>query len=202
MSHDTKPSNPKDSIGSSKVNIDLVPDSMVLFASLGFTEGALKYGKFNWRVAGVRLSIYIAALERHKMKFMAGEWADPVTNVPHLSSMLACIGIICDAYTSNKLTDDRPPAQPDLSRFLDSATSIQKHLKELFRDHNPHQHTIMDAIFTPVRPERGEGEHQFGVGAGQDAQGSDGAAGAWSTAGGVQPMVNCWRRTTHSWRRT
>jgi Domain of unknown function (DUF5664) len=185
MSREQKPSNPKDVIGSSKVNLDLVPDSMVLFASLGFTEGALKYGKFNWRAAGVRLSIYISAMERHKMKFMAGEWADPVTKVPHLSSMLACIGIICDAYTSNKLTDDRPPAQPDLSRVIDASADIQKHLKELFRDHNPHHHTIMDAIFTP---ERG-GSGPYGVVIDGDAQGNNDADGARAAAGGVQPTA-------------
>jgi hypothetical protein len=187
MTHDPKLTNPKDHIGSSKIHLDLVPDSMVLFASLGFAEGALKYGKFNWRVAGVRLSIYIAALERHKMKFMAGEWADPETKVPHLSSMLACIGIIVDAYTSNKLNDDRPPVQPDLSKAVADAARIQQHLKELFRDHNPHQHTALDAIFTPVRSERGEGDDELGLGIDPNAAGDDDADGARSAAGGIQP---------------
>jgi hypothetical protein len=183
MSTDTKPSNPKDVIGSSKIRLDLVPDSMILFASLGFAEGALKYGKFNWRVAGVSLSIYMAAMERHKMKFMSGEWADPVTRVPHLSSMLACIGIIVDAYTSDKLTDDRPPVQPDLSPSIESAARVQQHLKELFRDHNPHQHTIMDATLTPA----GGRDSVPGVVVSSTPAGSDSAASARTDAGGVQP---------------
>ena len=183
MKHDPKQTNPKDAIGSSKIHLDLVPDSMVLFASLGFAEGALKYGKFNWRVAGVRLSIYMAALERHKMKFMAGEWADPDTKVPHLSSMLACLGIIVDAHTSNKLNDDRPPAQPDLAVFVADAAKVQNHLKELFRDCNPHQHTIMDAIPTV---ERG-GENEFGMDFGLDAAGNLRRASSGPAPGSVQP---------------
>lgn len=145
MKHDQKLTNPKDHIGSSKLHLDLVPDTMVVFAAMGFLEGALKYGKFNWRKAGIRLSIYWAALERHRMKFCAGEWADPKTKVPHLSSMLACLGIIVDAFVSGKLTDDRPPAQPELSLFIDKQSDLVAHLKEQFRDCNPHQHTINDA---------------------------------------------------------
>lgn len=179
MKHDPKQTNPKDAIGSSKIHLDLVPDSMVLFASLGFAEGALKYGKFNWRAAGVRLSIYMAALERHKMKFMAGEWADPETGVPHLSSMLACIGIIVDAHVSDKLNDDRPPMQPNLNVYISEAAKAQAHLKELFRDCNPHQHTIMDAFSS--------GYEASGVDTRDDAARDISGSSGGSAAGGVQP---------------
>ena len=50
-----KASNPKDAIGSRKLMLHVVPSTVDIYAALGFTEGALKYGKFNWRVAGVRL---------------------------------------------------------------------------------------------------------------------------------------------------
>lgn len=142
--YDKKLTNPKDHIGSGKLHLDLVPDSMVAVAALGFLEGALKYGKYNWRVAGVRLSIYMAALERHRMKFMSGEWCDPKTKVPHLSSMLACLGIVVDALMSGKLNDDRPPAQPELSQWIDMQTDHIADLKTMFIDCNPHQHTIND----------------------------------------------------------
>ena len=70
----TKPTNPKDRVGVTKLPIDLVPDSAVAFGALGFTEGDCKYGGFNWALAGVRWSIYDAALERHRMKFKAACW--------------------------------------------------------------------------------------------------------------------------------
>lgn len=152
MKHDAKLTNPKDHIGSSKLHLDLVPESLVVFAAMGFLEGALKYGKYNWRAAGVRLSIYIAALERHKAKFMAGEWADPKTKVPHLASMIACLGIVVDAHVSGKLNDDRPPSQPNLSLFIDEQSELVAHLKELFSDCNPHQHTIADSERSARKP--------------------------------------------------
>jgi len=139
-----KPTNPKDAIGSDKLPLDLVPSVLQIYAALAFLEGALKYGRYNWRVAGVRMSIYLAALERHFVKFKDGEWADEKTGVPHLSSMLACIGIILDAKMCGKLTDDRPPKAPT----ADQIVALEVHvpcLKQLFKDCHPHQHTILDA---------------------------------------------------------
>ena len=146
MSTDTKPSNPKDAIGSKKLAMHLVPSAVQAYAALAFTEGALKYGKYNWRVAGVRVSIYLDAIARHLAAYQNGEWADRKTRVPHLASVIACVGIILDAGLVGKLTDDRPPAQ-DLKSVIDGElTAITAELQEIFKDHHPHQHTIMDGI--------------------------------------------------------
>jgi hypothetical protein len=143
MSAVTKPSNPKDAIGSKKLAMHLVPSIVQIYAALGFTEGALKYGKYNWRVAGVRASIYLDAIYRHTAKLQNGEWADKVTKVPHLASIIACAGIIADARLCGKLNDDRPPAQPALSSMIDrEAAELTIHLQQLFKDHNPEQFTI------------------------------------------------------------
>lgn len=139
----SKDTNPKDAVGMTKLPLDLVPDTLMIYASLSFAEGALKYGKFNWRVAGVRASIYIAALERHLAKYKNGEWADASTGVPHLSSILACVGILLDAYTVGKLTDDRPPYAP-VATLIDQLTPIVLQLKEKFKNFHPHQYTIGD----------------------------------------------------------
>ncbi len=142
---DTKPTNPKDAIGSKKLALHLVPSIVSTYAALGFTEGALKYGKYNWRVAGVRMSIYLDAIYRHLAKLQNGEWADKETRVPHIASIIACSGIIADAYASGKLTDDRPPAQELLPDWIDNqGREITAHLQELFKDYSPHQHTILD----------------------------------------------------------
>lgn len=141
----SNPENPKDIIGQTKLSLDLVPDSLVTYAALAFTEGALKYGRYNWRITGVRVSVYISALRRHISKYMAGEWADPDTQVPHLASALACIGIILDAQLSGKLNDDRPPTQWIFNNLLDEkGKEILAHLKELYKDKNPHQYTWKD----------------------------------------------------------
>jgi len=138
-----KPSNPKDAIGVSKVPMHLTPGSAKAYMAMAFLEGALKYGKYNWRVAGVRTSIYLDAMERHMEKFKNGEDVDEKTKVPHLASIMACCAIILDASLVGKLNDDRPPRAP-VSELLDDLGSHVKHLQELFSDHTPHQYTLED----------------------------------------------------------
>lgn len=139
-----KMTNPKDIIGSAKLDLGLVPDTLVAAAAMAFTEGALKYGRFNWRIAGVRASIYHAALRRHLAKWWAGEQCDPVTGVPHLASVIACAAILVDSEWLDKLTDDRPPRAP-MGGAIEYAESITKTLRELFKEHDPKQFTIEDS---------------------------------------------------------
>lgn len=139
------PANPKDLIGSKKPPIELIPEAGNFETSLAFLEGALKYGRFNWRKSGVRASIYKAALLRHLAKWWNGSDRDPLTRVKHLANARACIDILFDAEWSNKLVDDRPIRQPDIEKRIDELTDIVKHLQELFKDHNPPQYTIADS---------------------------------------------------------
>jgi len=138
---DAKLTNPKDMIGSDKLPMHVVPSTVTAYTALAFLEGALKYGQFNWRVAGVRFSIYASALERHLAKLKNGEWADPVTKVPHLASIIACAGILIDAKVCGKLNDDRPPAAP-VGELIDGLSGTVVHLKHLFREHDPFQPTL------------------------------------------------------------
>lgn len=141
---DSKPTNPKDIVASDRLPLHLVPSTINAYASLAFLEGALKYGAYNWRMAGIRMSVYIAALERHLDKFKNGEWADPKTRVPHLSSVIACAGIILDAMLADKATDDRAPVVP-LGELHDQLQETTRHLKGLFGDRSPYHYTIADA---------------------------------------------------------
>jgi hypothetical protein len=140
---DVKPSNPKDSIGAKKAMVGLVPD--IPDEYLAFLEGALKYGRFNWRAAGVRVSIYHDAIRRHLSKFWNGEDADKKTRVKHLLSIIACCKIMLDAERCGKLEDDRPP-KVDMEPGFDESDEVAAHLKELFKDYNPKQWTINDEI--------------------------------------------------------
>lgn len=147
---DSKPSNPKDLIGSDKTPMGLVPSTAIALMSLAHLEGALKYGASNWREAGVRASIYIDAQARHMAKFLNGEWADPVTLVPHLASANACNNIIMDALACGKLIDDRPKPAP-VSELIDSLGSNVRHLRDLFADKDPIHYTISGPV------QKGEG---------------------------------------------
>ena len=143
---DTKPSNPKDIIGSTKLDMGLVPDILEAAAATAFLEGALKYGRFNWRVAGVSASVYHAAIKRHLKKWWNGQDFDKATRVHHLANSIACLAIILDAELYGKLTDDRPPCpDPDaMAAIIDGSGALISHLKALFASHTPHQYTISD----------------------------------------------------------
>ncbi len=146
MSNHLKDTNPKDAIGSTKLPMSVVPESVIAYASLAWLEGKTKYGGVNWRAAGVRVSVYIDALKRHCAKYYdGGEWADPKTTVPHLASIIACAGIILDAQLAGKLTDDRPLPQLGLPALIDQLSETVAHLKELHKDMAPHHYTVVDA---------------------------------------------------------
>lgn len=145
---DTKPTNPKDRIAGSKLSAGLVPDVARIALALAFTEGAVKYGRFNWRVAGVRASVYRDAMERHMIKWWNGQDKDPATTVHHLANMMACCAIILDAELYGMLNDDRPPApnRDAMANAVDAAESVTRHLKSLFENFNPHQPTLHEPV--------------------------------------------------------
>ena len=149
----SKPSNPKDLIGTDKLPLSLVPFTSIAYQSLGHLEGNLKYGLVNWREAGVRTSIYIDACLRHIAKFTNGEWEDAETKVPHLGSALACLGIIVDAYESGKLVDDRPKPAP-VSALIDKLSANVRHLRTLHADKNPVHYTIAGPVQKETAPSR------------------------------------------------
>lgn len=135
-----KPSNPKEAFGDAKMPLDLLPDTAVVQFNLAFLEGALKYGQYNWRVAGVKTSTYVRAARRHLSKFWNGQDADPLTLVHELASVGACVAILLDAIACGKLNDDRPP-RADMEKALADAAKVAAHLKQLFANHNPPQYT-------------------------------------------------------------
>lgn len=143
ISDNQKDTNPKDAIGGKKLPMNLVPSSLMIYAATSFAEGASKYGNYNWRVAGVRASIYKAALERHLAKWWNGETFDKKTNVHHLASVIACAGIILDAELVGKLEDDRAP-YADIDGLIGTLEKTIEHLYELNKDKNPKHYKLGD----------------------------------------------------------
>lgn len=135
----TKPINPKDLIGCDKVPIHLWPSTATLMGSIGMLNGMLKYGRANYRVVGIRASIYVDAAMRHLYAWFEGEECDPDDGVPHLAAALACIAIIVDAYAADKLEDDR--AYPGgYKKLLGELTPHVRRLKELHAGKEPEHH--------------------------------------------------------------
>lgn len=105
-----KDTNPKDAIGIKKVAWSCLCWNVLGKLALALLEGALKYGRHNYRVAGVRASVYFDACMRHLTRWWEGEDIDPESGLPHLVKAMACLHVAQDAIDNGKMTDDRPPA--------------------------------------------------------------------------------------------
>lgn len=105
-----KDTNPKDAVGTKKVPYSLIPQNVLGEVSLAFLEGARKYGSYNWRVAGVRASVYLDALDRHLGAWLNGENIDPDSGLSHITKAIACLIILRDSMEIGNWVDDRPPA--------------------------------------------------------------------------------------------
>lgn len=139
----TKPTNPKDMLGSNKLPLHLWPEIATALGSLALLDGALKYGRGNWRVAGVRATIYVDAARRHMARWFEGEFADPDSGLPHLAHALACLAILVDAEAAGMLNDDRayPAKLPDA---LDALTPHVARLKALRAGLEPKHYSAAD----------------------------------------------------------
>lgn len=136
----TKDTNPKEAIGQSKIPLHLIPDGPLAHTAMAFFEGGLKYGPYNWRVAGVRASTYVSAVRRHINKWWNGHDTDPHSNVHHLGNAIAGLIILLDAELQDMLNDDRPPKQ-GLETLYSDLETVMTHLKELHKDKNPPNYT-------------------------------------------------------------
>lgn len=140
-----KPSNPKDIIGSSKLPLHLWPATATAHGSLALMDGALKYGRSNWRKVGVRATIYADAAERHLKAWVEGQDVDPDSGLHPLAHLLACAAILLDAEAAGNLNDDRhyPGGYHALVRDLTPHVERLK-AKHAAAGHAPTHYTIKD----------------------------------------------------------
>lgn len=132
----TKDSNPKDGIGDKKVPLWLLSPIAKAHWALGQFSGLMKYGAWNWRIAGVRTSVYLSAMERHMDKYKSGERYDAVDGTHHLGNIMACCAILLDAEAANKLNDDRPPSVGVQPAYSECEAMMAK-LREQYADYLP-----------------------------------------------------------------
>lgn len=134
--------NPKDVVGSNKLPLHLWPTTATAMGCIALLNGALKYGRSNWRAVGVRASIYVDACQRHLAAWFEGHECDE-EGVPHLAAALACLAILVDCQAAGKLRDDRqyPGGHAE---FIASLTSHVERLKSRHADKSPKHYTIGD----------------------------------------------------------
>jgi hypothetical protein len=105
----TKDTNPKDAIGTKKVPMfSVVPMNVIGEIALGMMEGGLKYGRHNYREAGVRASVYLDALGRHMGAWWEGEDIDPDSGLSHVTKAITSLVVLRDSMMQGNWVDDRP----------------------------------------------------------------------------------------------
>lgn len=139
---EVKDTNPKDAIGISKAPMSTVSAAVLMEVGVAMLEGASKYGRHNYRAAGVRASVYYDALMRHAMAWWEGEDLDPDSGMSHITKAITTLVVLRDAMLQDKFTDDRPPrSAPFLPALNDKAAALlTKHA-----DKRPRHYTIADS---------------------------------------------------------
>lgn len=105
----TKDTNPKDLIGCKKPPLSTVPMPVIFEVGAALLEGACKYGRHNYRIVGVRSSVYFDATMRHLSQWWEGEDIDKDSGINHISKAIASLVVLRDAMMQGKVNDDRPP---------------------------------------------------------------------------------------------
>jgi hypothetical protein len=105
-----KETNPKDIIGSGKPGFSSVPTQVMAEVGLAMLEGQ-KYGRHNYRVAGVRASVYYDAVFRHFFLqwWDQGEDIDSASGLNHIVKTIAGLCVLYDSILQGNFVDDRPP---------------------------------------------------------------------------------------------
>ena len=106
---ESKETNPKDAVGVRKAPMSVVPSAVVMEMGLGMMEGARKYGRHNYRKAGVRASVYYDAAQRHLMDWWEGTDIDEASGLSHVTKAMTALAVLRDAMMNDMWTDDRPP---------------------------------------------------------------------------------------------
>ena len=137
-----KPSNPKDLVGVLKVPMSTVSAPVLAEIALGMLEGACKYGRHNYRMVGVRSSVYYDAAMRHLMAWWEGQDIDPGSGLHHVTKAITSLVVLRDAMIHNMCDDDRPPSLG--VDFIDTLNKQAAPAIEKYKNANPKHYTIKE----------------------------------------------------------
>ena len=137
--------NPKASAGAAKLPLWLLSPIAKAHWCMAQFAGMLKYGAWNWRAAGVNVSTYLSAMERHIEAYKSGERCDPVDGTHHLGNIMACCAILLEGEARGNLTDDRPP-RVDHRPTMGECEALMARLKTQYADKEPKHWTIGDKL--------------------------------------------------------
>jgi hypothetical protein len=133
-----KESNPKQAVANDHVKFSAIPLRVLAGVAVAMSEGAWKYRRHNYRVAGVRASVYFDATLDHLFGWFEGEDIDPDSGRHHIDKAIASLFVLRDAMLGGKCEDDRPPAVSE--PWVKDAHAATKELFERMRaKHGEHK---------------------------------------------------------------
>jgi hypothetical protein len=138
---DEKLTNPKDMVGVRKAPMSTVPANVLAEIGVAMLEGSVKYGRHNYRAAGVRASVYYDAVMRHLMSWWEGEDMDPDSGMNHITKALSCLVVLRDAQMQQMYTDDRPPKS---KVFYEELHQKSASILDKYSDRNPKHYIELD----------------------------------------------------------
>lgn len=146
-----KDTNPKDAIGIRKTPFSVLSFAVLKEVGLAMLEGAMKYRRHNYRVAGVRASVYIDATFRHICDWWEGEDIDKASRLSHVTKAISSLFVLRDAMIQDNWVDDRPPKSKQ-----DNA-ALQRLVDELFKQYPNYKeaYTELGLKKKPKRKKRG-----------------------------------------------
>jgi hypothetical protein len=145
-----KQTNPKDIVGSRKLPFSVLPWRVLCRVALAMLEGALKYGRHNYRGVGVRASVYFdACVARHITDWWEGIDVDPDSGLHHLDKAIAGLMVMRDSMLQGNFEDDRPPRGPLSACDMIELNRLAGSLHDRHADKNPKHYTIADGLKLP-----------------------------------------------------
>ena len=108
-----KETNPKDVIGMKKAPLSTLSGPVLFEMGLGMLEGARKYGRHNYRAAGVSASVYYDAATGHLVDWFEGEDLDPDSRLNHVTKAITTLLVLRDSMLMGNWIDDRPLRNPN-----------------------------------------------------------------------------------------
>lgn len=133
-----KPTNPKDMMGVMKAPMSTVSAPVMAEVGVAMLEGALKYGRHNYRAVGVRASVYYDATMRHLMDWWEGQDIDPDSGMSHITKAITSLVVLRDSMIQGNWSDDRPPHSPEFYAELNQKVAA---LREKYSDRDPVHYT-------------------------------------------------------------
>jgi len=118
--------NPKAVAGRKKIRAQFTPVTVLNEIHKGMTEGAEKYGPYNWRETDIEAGDYYDSTMRHMSAWWDGEDIDPDSGVHHVSKAITGLIVLRDAMLHGTCIDDRSNHPP---------SARAKVIKEKFSDH-------------------------------------------------------------------